>query len=173
MQLFGRDKKYFEQNKIQNIALHFYNNAKRGITKIPVGDNYFMHMILTGLIPIPFKGHPYLDQKNYLKLKKSIEKISFINKDLLNFLESSKENINKYNLSDIFEKDTQKTYEKIISLISKKSQKGTKICYWNNLVERKDHYPNSIVRNLKKSRELFNKDRVFFYSDFIVEEKNQ
>jgi len=172
MQILGRDKEYFKQNKIKNISYHYYNRAYKGIVETPIANNYFDHMILTGSIPVPFKSHPYLNPENFEKLKKIADKIEFVNEDILNFIENSNKQINKYNLSDIFEKYSQKTYESVISLISKKSQKGTKICYWNNLVERKNHHIKNMVKDIKKSKELFNQDRVFFYSDFIVEEKH-
>ena len=171
MELFGRDKKYFEQNKIKNVASHFYHNAKKGIVKIPIKDNFFMYMILTGTILTPFQYHPYLDKDNFLKLKKKVDKIMFIHDDLLNFLTNYGGKINKYALSDIFEKDSQDAYEKTISLISKKSAIGSRLCYWNNLVKRKNHNVKNIKRDFNKSKELFKKDRVLFYSNFILEEK--
>ncbi len=171
MQLLGRDKKYFKHNRIKNIASHFYHNAEKGIITIPVKDNYFMHMILTGKIPIPIKDHPYLDKNNFLKLTKKVDSINFVNENLLNFLRFSKDKIDKYNLSDIFEKDTPKTYEEIIFLISNNSVKGSRLCYWNNLVERRNHSVNKIKKKKKLSQKLFNKDKVLFYSNFIVEEK--
>ena len=171
MQLFGRDKRYFEQNRIKNIASHFYHKAKKGITRTPVKDNFFMHMILTGTIPTPFQAHPYLDKDNFLELKKKVDKITFFSDNLMSFLISYSGKIDKYSLSDIFEKDTQETYQKIISLISKKSSKGSRLCYWNNLVKRKNHNVKNIKRDSNKSEQLFEKDRVLFYSDFILEEK--
>ena len=64
---------------------------------------------------------------------------------------------------------SQEKYEKIISSIAEKSKSETIICYWNNLVKRNSH-PNvkTLIKN-KISKKLFSKDRVFFYSDFIIE----
>jgi S-adenosylmethionine-diacylglycerol 3-amino-3-carboxypropyl transferase len=70
MKILGRDKSYFFHNKISSVSEHYYNRSKYGITKIPIKNNYFMHMILTGTIPKHLDNHPYLDKNNFLKLKK-------------------------------------------------------------------------------------------------------
>ncbi|MBT4271996.1 DUF3419 family protein [archaeon] len=172
MKLLGRDKKYFVHNKIKNISKHYYLRSKQGITKIPTKTNYFMHMILTGSIPKCFKDHPYLDLKNYKKLKKLVHKIKYFKGTVNDFLTSNSINISKYNLSDIFEKDSQKNYENTLLLISKKSDKGMRICYWNNMVKRSKYSKFIKLKRLNLfSEELFKKDRIFFYSDFFVEEK--
>lgn len=174
MQIFGRDKSYFAFNEKPNIANHFYERSKWGITKIPAKSNYFMHMILTGKIPTPFLNHPYLDISNFNKLKKSVNKIEYIHSDLLEFLKQEKASkFSKYNLSDIFEKESQDGYEKTLAEISRTAQKNAIICYWNNLVSRSEHKKvKSVVQETRLSEELHSKERVFFYSCFIVEKKS-
>lgn len=169
MQILGRDKSYFKNATMGNIANHYYTQARKGITQIPVKDNYFMHLILRGIFPTPFKHHPYADKQNFEKLKIIVDTIVYIHNDVTHYLQQSKENITKYNLSDIFEKCSQQAYEEILEQISKRSNKGTRICYWNNLVPRK-HHPVKKLLNVE-SEQLRREDRVFFYSDFIIEEK--
>ena len=172
MKLLGRDKSYFQHNKINNIANHYYNRSKYGITQIPVMGNFFMHMILTGKIPKSFKNHPYLDENNFMQLKKRINHIKYENISIYDHLKFNKRKYTKYNLSDIFEKGSFNEYENLLSLISTNSIKGTKICYWNNMVKRKHHTMMIKFKPLKGlSEKLLKSDRIFFYSDFIIEEK--
>lgn len=171
MSKFGRDKKYFHHNKREDIASHFLNRTKSGITEILIQRNYFLHYILTGKIPLNFNQHPYLDTNNFTKLKKGINKIEFIHSDLSSYLERvSDSSFSKFNLSDIFELLTQEEYEKMLTQIAAKSKRKGKIVYWNNLVERNHHRILAWKTNQNKSNTLFKKDRVFFYSRFIVED---
>jgi|TARA_B100001971_G_C18209926_1_gene550013 S-adenosylmethionine-diacylglycerol 3-amino-3-carboxypropyl transferase len=172
MQLLGRRRAYFKYNIKKSVAKHFFNRSKYGLTKIPVYENYFIYYILAGSIPVPFKHHPYLDEKSFYKLKKLVGKIELVHSNVLSYLKKSKnDTFTKYNLSDIFELTSQIEYESIIKEVVRTSKKRGIVCYWNNLVPRYSHPTvKGIVTNNKLSDDLFKKDRVFFYSKFIVEE---
>ena len=171
MQLFGRKKEYFTYNKKHDIATHYYIKSKYGFTEMPVKDNFFVHYILTGIIPTPFKGHPYLDKSNFHKLKKLINKIEIVNDDLTNYLKKLKNGgFSKYNLSNVFEFMSQKRYEQTLQDIIRISNKRSILCYWNNLVPRYQHRNlKKIITNKELSQRLFERDRVFFYSRLMVE----
>ena len=174
MQKKGRDKKYFKHSNGESVAKQFYSRSKRGLTNIPTKSNHFIHYILTGKIPYPLEGHPYLDEANFLELKKLFHKLEFINSDIFTFLRKQKtDTFSKFNLSDIFESMTQEQYEEVLLEIVKSSEKEGRICYWNNLIDRSKH-PS--VKTLKFDKDLSSrlqeKDRVFFYSKFILEKVN-
>ncbi len=170
MKILGRDKKYFRFAD-KNIGRHYYEKSSIGITEIPAKDNYFMHFLLSGRIPVPFKGHPYLDKNNFVKLKTSCVKIIYANDNVRNFLITNKIRFNKFYLSDIFESCPQKEYEEMLFLITKSAIRNSRICYWNNLAVRNYHSKiEGLKLNRELSQELFRKSRVFFYSDFIIEE---
>ena len=135
-----------------------------------------MHYILTGTISVPFENHPYLDKSNYMKLKKILKnkKIEFIKSDIHEFLRCSKEkSFSKFNLSDIFEAKSQEEYESLLKEIVRISKNNGIVCYWNNLANRSNHRQiNNIIKDKDKSEELYGRDRVHFYSRFIVENIN-
>jgi S-adenosylmethionine-diacylglycerol 3-amino-3-carboxypropyl transferase len=171
MKRLGRDKTYFRFNTKESLATHYYKQAEHGITKIKTKNNYFMEYILTGIMKLPVTNHPYLDERNFLKLKKRTNKVVFINESVSAFLAKTTDNtFDKYNLSDIFEMMSQKEYEDIFMKIEKTAKKSAILCYWNNLVVRTKH---PLVKNIvmQPSMNLQKKDRVFFYSKFIVEKK--
>ncbi len=170
MQFIGRKKEFFRHNINMNIGDSYLKRAEYGITSIPVKDNPFIEYILTGRIKSEIKGHPYLDKNKFLKLKKSIENIELIKADFFSFIKEMKTNsYKKYALSDIFEIVSQEKYEESLKVIAEKSRKDSIICYWNNLVKRNFHPKTSNFKRLKNSSIIKEKDRVFFYSDFIVE----
>jgi S-adenosylmethionine-diacylglycerol 3-amino-3-carboxypropyl transferase len=173
MQRLGRKKQYFFYSKKKNIANHYFERAKYGITKIPVKQNYFMHYILTGTIPVQFKGHPYLDKSNFSTLKRLVDKVELVNSDCYKYLKKTQKSFTKYNLSDIFELFSQKEYEDILGEIARITKNRGIIFYWNNLVLRYIHpNVNDIHFKYEQSAKLFKKNRVFFYSRLIVEEIN-
>lgn len=169
----GRDKEYFKHSSRDKISDYYLERVKHSLTEIPIRTNFFMHYMLTGTIPVPFENHPYLDKNNYLKLKKILKnkKIEFIDSDIYEFLKRSKENsFSKFNLSDIFEAKTQEEYGSLLNEIARVSKKKSIICYWNNLANRSEHgFINNLIIDKNKSEELYKKDRVHFYSRFIVE----
>ena len=168
----GRDEEYFNYSKKENLSDHYFMRTKHALTKIPIKTNYFMQYILTGKIITPFKNHPYLDRNNFQILKKSVDKIKFVNKNVKDYLKEQNTNkFSKFNLSDIFELNSQDEYEDLLKEIIRVSEKNGMICYWNNLVQRNEHEK---IKGLRKkeniSKKLHDKDRVHFYSRFIVEE---
>lgn len=170
----GRDKQYFNYSKKENISDHYFMRTKYALTKIPIKTNYFMQYILTGKILASFKYHPYLDRDNFKLLKQSVDKIKFINRSVNEYIKEQGDNkFSKFNLSDIFELNSQNEYENLMEEIIRLSKKNGKVCYWNNLVPRFKHIKNKnlIIDNFT-SNNLHSKDRVHFYSRFILENIN-
>ena len=172
----GRDKKYFKYSSQNKISDYYLKRVEHSLTEIPIRTNFFMHYILTGSIPIPFENHPYLDKRNFNKLKELLKQkqIEFMKLDIYKFLKSSKKkSFSKFNLSDIFEAKTQEEYESLLKEIVRISKDKGIVCYWNNLANRSDHTPiNNLIKDKNKSKELYEKDRVHFYSRFIIENIN-
>lgn len=172
----GRDKEYFKHSSKRNISNHYLDRVKHALTSIPIKSNYFMQYILIGTIKTPFSGHPYLDKKNYESLKGILKTINidFIRSSLKEYLRSSEKiRFSKFNLSDIFEATSNQEYFSLLGDVRSVSEKRGKVCYWNNLVRRANHPKiEGLKKNVKKSSEMYSKDRVHFYSNFILEDIN-
>ena len=167
LQMLGRSKRFFKYNKKTSLGDYFLDKTREGVTKTPVKSNYFIQYLLTGNINTPFNNHPYLDKKNFIKLKKRVNKIKYVHSTYFEYLRKQNEkSISKHNLSDIFESMSKHQYVKCIEEIKRTTKKNGRICYWNNLVPRFNHQ----VKGLNKFH-IKKKDRVFFYSRFIAEKK--
>ena len=60
-----------------------------------------------------------------------------------------------------------KIYEKIFT----KSGRGTRIAYWNMLADKRaSKYFDNLKYREDEAKKLLNKDKAFFYSNFILEE---
>lgn len=76
-------------------------------------------------------------------------------------------------MSDIFEYMSVEDADKVFSAVSNRMSPGGRLAYWNLY---NDRLPSqNIVHNIqpltKLSRELYKKDRMFFYSMFWILEK--
>lgn len=71
-------------------------------TNIFIKNNYFWHRILLGKYKSRILCPPYLQKRNFLKLKHSINKISWHNDSIVEFLQTlTDSHVTKFNLSDI------------------------------------------------------------------------
>ena len=94
-------------------------------------------------------------------------------KSIEDFLQGSQSrDIDRFNLSDIFEYMSEDNYRHLLEQLVGRGRKGGRLAYWNMLVPRSR--PESMADRLRPLPELSQKlhlqDKAFFYSRFIVEE---
>ncbi|MBV9612530.1 MAG: hypothetical protein JO091_08660 [Acidobacteriaceae bacterium] len=75
-------------------------------------------------------------------------------------------------MSDIFEYMSPEHYESLLEAIAARSNPGARLAYWNMLAPRSrpDSLKARILPMADRSRELFQKDKAWFYSAFVLEE---
>ena len=80
--------------------------------------------------------------------------------------------VDRFNLSDVFEYVSETVYRRLLDGIARVGRPGARLAYWNLLVPRgRPESMASTVRSLSDlSRRLHERDRGFFYEDFVVEE---
>ena len=167
----GRDKAFFRYVNV-NVAENILNRTKYALTELDTSENSYLHYIINGrydnVLPIAYK------EENFDIIKKNIDKIILLSETVEGFLDRKDiNNINKYNFSDIFEYMNEKEMCEIFEKIFLKSNSGTKIAYWNMLSpKRASKYFDNLIYREKEAKKLFEKDKAFFYSNFIIEEIN-
>lgn len=166
----GRDKAFFRYVE-GSVADHILDRTKYALTKLDTSENSYLHYIVNGhyenVLPIAYRKENFEVIKNNIQnvvvLKESVE--TFLN------LENINDKITKYNLSDIFEYMSEEQMNNISKKIVNSSPSKSKIAYWNMLSPKRASKNNLSLKYLEeKSKELFLKDKAFFYSDFIIEE---
>lgn len=166
---FGRDPEFLKQVKIV-VSDYIFSSAERELTSTNVFKNFILHYNLTA----NFGNHlpHYLQVQNYDHIKQNINKIVIFK----GYAEDAITNYGKFdamNLSNIFEYlDVIHFKEVAVKLNEGLADKG-KIAYWNLMVSRKisDYLPNTMSFLKDVSQNLKKKDKGFFYSNFIVEQK--
>lgn len=160
----GRDKEFYKYVNNKNSETIF-NRAEYALTNIKTSTNPYLNFILKGKYN---KSLPMaLREENFEKIKVNIDKIEFQQLSIENAI--SKDHFTCYNLSDIFEYMSQEMMNNIYIDILKQSDSGTRIAYWNMLVDRKCTYTDKVFYDKEYCSKLLKKDKAFFYSDFILE----
>ena len=166
----GRDPEFFKyvDSKVK-ISEHVNNRMKSAVVTQDPSENSYLQYILKGYYydKLPFAYR----KENFEIIKNNIDKIICINKTIEEFLRNSQYKIDCFNLSDIFEYMPEKNYIDLYKNIIVSSSDNSRVCYWNLFVTRKNHIKlMDKVNYLKeKSKDLYEKDKTFFYSDFIVD----
>ena len=166
----GRAKEFFKHNEKASIAQHYLARTKKGMTEIPIKGNYFLQYILTGKYG---SGNlpEYLKAENLDQIRQNIGRLEIVTGDVGQQIRDARESFSKFNLSDIFELYSDVDYRQALREIVSVSEDNARVCYWNNLVRRKELVPQLFfdpgAENLKLG------DRVFFYDDLVVQLVNK
>ena len=165
----GRDKAFFRYVNV-NVAKHILERTKYAITELDTSQNPYLQYIINGkygkVFPTAYR------RENFEIIKNNIDKIILHSESIETFIQRADvDYISKYNLSDIFEYMSEEEMCKIIEKMLTKSYSGARIAYWNMLSEKRaSKYIEELNYKKEQSKELFKKDKAFFYSDFIIEE---
>lgn len=166
----GRDPEFFKYVE-GDVAGRILERTKYALTVLPTDENAYLEYIITGNFRkvLPF----YLREENFELIRKNLDKLVLFNGNIDEaLLEYSDKRFNKFNLSDIFEYMNYEEYIRELNMIIRSSERGGRLVYWNMLADRK--VPDSLKNRLKPldtlARELFLRDKAFFYKALRVDE---
>ena len=165
----GRDKAFFRYVNV-NVAEHILEKTKYAITELDTSENSYLYYIINvkyvEVLPVAYR------KENFEKIKQNIDKIVLLSETVETFIERDDvDYISKYNLSDIFEYMSDDQMCAIFKKIFTKSRSGSIVAYWNMLADKRgSKYFENLEYKEKESKQLLNKNKAFFYSNFIIEE---
>ncbi|MCA9803391.1 MAG: DUF3419 family protein [Cyanobacteria bacterium HKST-UBA02] len=172
MGALGRDPSFFKYVD-SSLPDFLRGSIEHALVEQDPSQNPYLSYILRGRFGdvLPF----WLQKKNYEAIKRNIKRLIIKRASLEDFLMSypvSARAIDCFNLSDIFEYMSEDSYRQALALIQTRSAKGARLAYWNMLVSRHTEagYDLAIRARETESRDLYRKNRTFFYTDFVLEE---
>jgi len=170
MSRLGRNKSFFNHVENNHIASTLYRRTESGLTNIPTIDNYFLEYILTHNYRSLKRCHPYLQEKNFEKIKNNINRIELIIDTLDNTLDSVDINsIHKFNLSDIFEYMNNSQKERTIKRIVKVSTPGALMAFWTLFTKQEIPFQfKDVIVNNSNGWHNQNLSKTFFYRNFCI-----
>lgn len=170
MARLGRDAHFFRYST-RDISGQLLARTRYALTQLSPADNPYLQWILFGQHAgaLPYALRP----EHFNSIREHLDCLEWHCASLEAFLESREAaNIDRFNLSDVFEYMAPHQYHRLLERLLRSSAHGARFAYWNMLVERsRPLYLRKCLRPLTDlSNHLFKRDKVFFYSAFVVEE---
>lgn len=166
----GRDPEFFRYVE-GKVAERILQRTHYALTELDPAANPYLHWIFTGQHgngSLPFA----LRAENFEVIRAHLDRLEWHCCPLEQFVESSRDTFDAFNLSDIFEYISPQSYERLLRLLIQTAKRGARLAYWNLLVPRRR--PESLAALLKPltklSNALFKRDKTFFYGAFVLEE---
>ncbi|RIK40835.1 MAG: DUF3419 domain-containing protein [Chloroflexi bacterium] len=167
---FGRDPAFFCYVE-GNVADRILARTRHALTVLDPAQNPYLQWILLGRHgpALPYALRP----ENFAAIRANLYRLEWRCQSLEDFLQTCGPNtIDAFNLSDIFEYMAPTHYHALLEQLVQSGRPGARLVYWNMLAPRRR--PQSLAHRLRSldqlSAQLFQQDKAFFYSDFVVEE---
>ncbi len=166
----GRDPEHFRYVQGE-VAAPLLERMRYAMTELDPAINPYLYWIFKGQHrdgALPFA----LRAENFEAIRANLDRLEWRCCTLQGFLESSPDEFDAFNLSDIFEYISVESYERLLRLLVRAAKPNARLAYWNLLVPRsRPESLAALLRPLKHlSDRLLARDKAFFYSAFVVEE---
>jgi S-adenosylmethionine-diacylglycerol 3-amino-3-carboxypropyl transferase len=166
----GRDPAFFRYVE-GRVSDRILNRTRYALTALNPAENPYLAWILTGTHgdALPFA----LRAENFDTIRANLHRLEWRRQTVEEFLaEEPGTRLDGANLSDIFEYMSEENTAALLTRLADAANPRARFAYWNMLAPRSR--PDSLAAKLRPldnlARELFAKDRAFFYSRFVVEE---
>ena len=172
MGLLGRDPEFFRYVE-GSVAQRILDRTRHALVKLDPSTNPYLHWILTGTHGTHLPDA--LEERHFALIQAGLHQDRFriVSQPLEHLLAADTSRCyDAWNLSDIFEYMSEDNTADLLRTIAARSTAGARLAYWNMLAPRSR--PETLADVLEPlddlARRLFEKDRAFFYSRFVVEE---
>ena len=165
----GRDPSFFDYVQ-DSIAEHLLQRTRYAMTTLNPSENPYLQWIATGqhLTALPCT----LRLENFDKIRDNLDRLEWHCIALEDFVETIDDNyFDKFNLSNIFEYMSVENYYKLLKQLVRVGKSGGRLAYCNLLTKRcSGENMNNLLESLTDvTQRLYQQDKAFFYSAFVVE----
>lgn len=166
----GRDPSFFRYVE-GSVAERILARTRHALTFLNPADNPYLQWILTGqhTTALPFALRP----EHFEAIRANLDRLEWHCLPLEEFLEQEgADSIDRFNLSDIFEYMSEDNHQRLLERLVCAGRSGGRLAYWNMLAPRsRPESMKGVLHSLEpEARQLFQQDKAFFYSAFILEE---
>lgn len=173
MGALGRDPAMFAYVQ-GSVADRIRARTDHALRDLDPSENPYVHWILRGT-----HGHalPHaLRAANFATIRSRLDRIEIREASLGTVLdELGPHGARRFNLSDIFEYLSVEETDTLLRRITEITTRGARLVYWNMLAPRER--PASLADRLRShtelARQLHARDRAFFYSRLVIEERTE
>jgi len=167
----GRDPSFFRYVE-GSVADRILERTRHALVELSPAENPYLHWILKGTHAqaLPLALRP----ESFDLIRNRLDKLEWHCQSIEDFLASYKgPAITKFNLSDIFEYMSPENYTVLLTALCNAAAPQARFAYWNMLAPRSR--PEALAGQLnpltEEAKQQFFKDKAFFYSAFILEER--
>ncbi len=165
----GRSKAIY-QNINKDIPALVLARIQHAMTAAPAEPNPYLEYIIRGNYHehLPY----YLQEDNYSRIRNNLSRLKIFAGSLEQALDNNPEALYRgFNLSDIFEYMDAAQFIRTFKQILGRCRPGARIVYWNNLIDRiPSAMPGRINLLNDLARDLFARNRSFFYGSLVIAE---
>ncbi len=165
----GRDPSFFKYAAISP-SEHIKRRARHALVTLEPGQNPYFEWILWGEHR---RTQPHaLRAENFAAIRDNLHRLEWHQGALESHLEQlGPQSVDRFNLSDIFEYMSPENAAALLERLSVAGRDGGRLAYWNLLAGRSR--PERLAHVLQpleaEAARLFQQDKAFFYSAFILE----
>jgi S-adenosylmethionine-diacylglycerol 3-amino-3-carboxypropyl transferase len=170
-QMAGRGRDLSQYKYVdQDAGAHLWQGFRHAFTEIPAQGNFYLEWLLTGRFADLSYGPLLLRPAAAARLGGLVDRVTIVCADLSEYLSAcAPGTFAAADMSDIFEYLDPRSSDELFIQLARAMQPGGRIAHWNMMVDRRA--PATVTRPLSElSAVLHAADRIFFYSDFIVDE---
>ncbi len=166
----GRDPSFFRYAE-GSVSDNLLRRVRHALAELDPSENPYVHWILTGEHgnALPHALRP----ENFDPIREHLGRLEWHRKPIEQIgPELAGDRIDRANLSDILEYMSEDNARLLLGGLIDNAKDGARFAYWNMIVPRKgaEYLPQRLRPLPELSRELFARDKAFFYRDFVVEE---
>ncbi len=166
----GRDPEFFRYVE-GSVAERILERVEHALTVLPVHSNPYVEFILTCRFrqALPY----YLQPDVWPDLRRHLDGLTLFPGAIDDAAREHRgEGFDGFNLSDIFEYLNPETSAAVYGRLVDAARPGARLAYWNMLVPRRlaGTQPGRVRSLDAEARELFARDRAFFYNAFVLDE---
>jgi S-adenosylmethionine-diacylglycerol 3-amino-3-carboxypropyl transferase len=168
----GRHPAFFAHCAVADLGSHYLERCRVGLTDIPIRDNPYLGYMLAGTYDRPHRLPTYLQPESVAMLRPALGRLAVETATLADALAAlPARSVDAFYLSDVFEAFSPSEYEAALAEIARVGRPGARICYWNNLVDRRrsERLAGLLASHAREAAALHRRDRAFLYTRFVVE----
>lgn len=166
----GRDPAFFRYVE-GSVADRILARTRYALTALDPAANPYLQWVLTGThtTALPFA----LRAENFDAIRRNLDRLEWSRGSIEEYLDAHRDvRVDRFNLSDIFEYMSPENYQRLLERLIAASNPGARLAYWNMLAprSRSEALAGRLRPKAELARELFARDKAWFYSRFVVEE---
>lgn len=166
----GRDPEFFRYVE-GSVADRILERTRHALVDLDPADNPYLHWILTGTHgeALPFA----LREASFEAIRANLDRLTWRLAPLEDVLqEVGPRAVDGFNLSDIFEYMGTGATEQLLERLAGAGRPWARLAYWNMLAprQRPDRLAHRLRPLAREAQALFQQDKAWFYSAFVLEE---